>query len=90
MADHLVDGAEAQARHDLAQLLGNEQHKVHDVLGLARKRCAAAVLRGDARRAGILLAVALHEAAHGDERHGRKAKLLGAQQRGDGHVACRP
>ena len=48
----------------------------------------AAVLRGDAGRAGILLAVALHEAAHGDERHGRKAKLLGTQQAGDGDVGA--
>ena len=87
MADHLVDGAEAQARHDLAQLLGNKEHKVLDVLGLAAEAATqAAVLRGDAGGAGILLAVALHEAAHRDERHGRKAKLLGAQQAGNGDI----
>ena len=87
MADHLVDGAEAQARHDLAQLLGNKEHKVLDVLGLAAEAATqAAVLRSDAGRAGILLAVALHEAAHRDERHGRKAKLLGAQQAGNGDI----
>ena len=80
MADHLVDGAEAQARHDLAQLLGNKEHKVLDVLGLAAEAATqAAVLRSDAGGAGILLAVALHEAAHRDERHGRKSKLLGTQ-----------
>ena len=45
-------------------------------------------MRGDAGRAGILLAVALHKAAHGDERHGRKAKLLGAQQAGDGNIGA--
>ena len=89
MADHLVDGAEAQARHDLAQLLGNKEHKVLDVLGLAAEAATqAAVLRSDAGRAGILLAVALHEAAHGDERHSRKAKLLGAQQAGDGNIGA--
>lgn len=89
MADHLVDGAEAQARHDLAQLLGNKEHKVLDVLGLAAEAATqAAVLRGDAGGAGILLAVALHEAAHRDERHGRKAKLLGAQQAGDGNIGA--
>ena len=87
MADHLVDGAEAQARHDLAQLLGNKEHKVLDVLGLAAEAVTqAAVLRRDAGRAGVLLAVALHEAAHGDERHGRKTKLLGTQQAGDGDI----
>ena len=89
MADHLVDGAEAQARHDLAQLLGNKEHKVLDVLWLAAEAATqAAVLRSDAGRAGILLAVALHEAAHRDERHGRKAKLLGTQQAGDGDVGA--
>ena len=89
MADHLVDGAEAQTRHDLAQLLGNKEHKVLDVLGLAAEAVTqAAVLRGDAGRAGVLLAVALHEATHGDKRHGRKAKLLGAQQAGDGNIGA--
>lgn len=58
-----------------------------DVLGLTAEAVTqAAVLRSDAGGAGILLAIALHEAAHGDERHGRKAKLLGAQQAGDGNV----
>jgi hypothetical protein len=32
--DHLVDGAEAELGHDLAQLLGDEHHEVHDVLRL--------------------------------------------------------
>ena len=89
MADHLVDGAEAQARHDLAQLLGNKEHKVLNVFGLAAEAVTqATVLRSDAGGAGILLAVALHEAAHRDERHGRKAKLLGTQQAGDGDVSA--
>ena len=35
--DHLVDGAEAQLRHDLAQFFGHEQHEVDDVLWLAGK-----------------------------------------------------
>ena len=60
-----------------------------NVLGLAAEAATqAAVLRRDAGRAGVLLAVTLHEAAHGDERHGRKAKLLGAQQAGDGNVGA--
>ena len=47
VADHLVDGAEAQARHDLAELLGDERHEVDDVLGLAGEAAAqVAVLRG--------------------------------------------
>ena len=35
-ADHLVDGAEAQLRHDLAQLLGDEEEIVDHMLGLCR------------------------------------------------------
>ena len=81
MADHLVDGAKAQLGHDLAQLLGHEHHEVHHVLGLTGEAAAQlAVLRGDAHRAGILLAIALHHAAHGHQRHSGEAELLGAEQ----------
>ena len=52
MADHLVDGAEAQARHDLAQLLGYKEHKVLDVLGLAAE-AAAGVPAGAAHRTAL-------------------------------------
>ena len=89
VANHLVHRSEAQTRHDLAQLLGHKEHEALDVLGLAGKSVAqAAVLRGDARGAGVLLAVALHKAAHGDKRHGGKAELLGAKQAGDGDVGA--
>ena len=89
VADHLVDGTEAQFGHDLAQLLGHEHHEVHHVLGLAGEAAAQlAVLRGDAHRAGVLLAIALHHAAHGHQRHGGEAELLGAEQRRHGHVAA--
>ena len=80
MAHHLVYRGETKPGHDLAQLLGHEKHEALHVLRLAREAPAqAAVLRGDARRAGVLLAVALHEAAHGDERHGGETELLGTQ-----------
>ena len=60
-----------------------------NVLGLAAEAATqAAVLRSDAGGTGILLAGALHEAAHRDERHGRKAKLLGTQQAGDGNIGA--
>ena len=59
------------------------------MLGLAGKSVAqAAVLRGDARGAGVLLAIALHKAAHGDKRHGGEAELLGAKQTGNGNVGA--
>ena len=46
------------------------------------------ILRGDADRAGVEVALAHHDAAHGDQRRGGEAELLGAEQRGDGDVAA--
>ena len=90
MAHHVVELAEAQASHDAPELFCDEEHEVHDVLRLAGEAGAQVlVLRGDAHRAGVLMAVALHEAAQGNERRGGKAELLGAQKACDGHVAAR-
>ena len=56
--------AEAELGHDLAQLLGDEEHEVDDVLGLARELLAQLrVLRRDADRAGVEVADAHHDAA---------------------------
>ena len=88
-ADHLVDRAEAELGHDLAQLLGDEEHEVDDVLGLARELLAQLrVLRRDADRAGVEVADAHHDAARRDQRRRREAELLGAEQRGDRDVAA--
>ena len=46
-------------------------------------------LRGDADGAGVGVALAHHDAAHGDKGRRRKAKLLRAQQRGDRQIAPR-
>lgn len=53
----------------------------------ARAQLIQQHLGGDADRAGVGVALAHHDAAHGDERRGGKAKLLGTQQRGHGQVA---
>ncbi len=37
LADHVVDGTEAQLRHDFAHLSCHEVEHVHHVLGLARE-----------------------------------------------------
>ena len=46
------------------------------------------VLRGHADRAGVEVADPHHDAARHDERRGGEAELLGAEQRGDDHVAA--
>ena len=46
------------------------------------------VLGGDADRAGVEMALAHHDAAGGDQRRGREAELVGAEQRADHHVAA--
>ena len=45
------------------------------------------VLRRDADRAGVQMALAHHDAAGGDQRRGGEAELVGAEQRADHHVA---
>ena len=88
-AHHLVDGAEAELGHVLAHLLGDEEEEVDHVLGRAGEaRAQHRVLRGDAHRAGVQVALAHHDAAHRDQRRGGKAELFRAEQRGDHHVAA--
>jgi len=63
-AHHLVDGAEAELGHVLAQLLGDEHHHVDDVLGLARELLAQLrILRGHADRTRVEVADAHQDAA---------------------------
>ena len=78
-ADHFIDGAESEFGHDFAHFHGEERHEIDDVLGFASEVFAEfRVLGGDADRAGVFLADAHEDAAHGDERGGGEAELLGA------------
>ena len=87
MSHHLRESAEAKLCHDLPQLLGNEEHEVHDILRFALEALAQAlVLGGNAHRAGVQIADTHHHAAHGHKRSGGKAELLSAKQGGDGHI----
>src|SRR5439155_1417566 len=89
-SDDLVHGTNAELRHQLAHLFGNEEEVAHDVLGLARElRAQCRILRGDADRARIQMAFAHHHAPFDDQRRRGKAELLGAQQRGYYDVAPR-
>ena len=59
------------------------------MLGIAGEAFAQlGVLGGDADRAGVEMADAHHDAAHGDQRRGGKTEFLGAEQGGDDHVAA--
>ena len=86
--------AVAERGHHLAHFLGDEEEVVDDVLGLAGEALAQhRVLRGDADRAGVEVALAHHDAAGGDQRRGREAELVGAEQGADrrrrGRCGCR-
>jgi hypothetical protein len=89
LADHLVERADSRARHDLAHFLGDEEEVVDDVLGLAGEALAQhRILRRDADRAGVEMALAHHDAAGRDQRRGGEAELVGAEQRADHDVAA--
>ena len=88
-ADHLIERAEAERRHQLAHFFGDEAEEVLHELRLAGERLAQfRILRRDADRAGVEMADAHHHAAHHHERRGGKAELLGAEQRRDDDVAA--
>ena len=74
-------------RHELAHLLGHEEQVLQDVLGRPGEAPAQlGILRRDAHGAGVEVADAHHDAARRDQRGGREAELLGAEQRADDDV----
>src|SRR3954452_19290272 len=67
--DHFVHCSETELRHPAANLFRNKEEEVHDVLGRACKLLAQfGILRGDPDGASIEVALAHHDAAHGDQR----------------------
>ena len=88
-ADHFVDGAEAEFRHVLANLLGDEEKEIDDVLGLSLELLAQhGILRRDADRAGVEMALAHHDAAHRDQRGRGETEFFGAEQSSNHDVAA--
>ena len=88
-ADHVIELAEAEIRHDLPQLLGDEEEEIDDVLGLALELFPQGrVLRGDADGASVEVALAHHDAAQRHQRHSGETELLRPQQRGDRDVTA--
>ena len=88
-ADDLVEGAKAHLAELFPHFLGHEEEIVDDLLGRSGKLGTEdRVLRGDADRAGVQMALAHHHAAHGDQGGRGEAVLLGAQAGGDDDVAA--
>ncbi len=86
-AYHFVDGAESEIRHVLPKLFGDEEKEIDYVLGLTLELLAQLrILRGDADRTSVEVALAHHDAAHRDQGSRGKTEFFGAQQSGDGHV----
>ena len=89
VADRLVDAAEAEFGQVAADVLGDEPEVVLDELRLAvETRAQLGVLGGHADGAGVEVADPHHDAAGHHQWRGGEPVLLGAEQRGDDHVAC--
>mmetsp|Transcript_40260 Transcript_40260/g.88012 ORF Transcript_40260/g.88012 Transcript_40260/m.88012 type:complete len:314 (+) Transcript_40260:361-1302(+) len=80
-SDDFSDLPDAQGRHDLPCLLGDQEKVVDKVLRLASELLPELwVLRGDADRAGVEVALPHHDAAQRDERGSAHSDLLGAEE----------
>ena len=85
---HLIDGPESHLRHIAAQLLRDEEKEINHMLGLSLELPAQQrILRGNAHRTGIEVALAHHDAAHGNQRRRRKSKFLSTQERRNRYVS---
>src|SRR4029434_7828047 len=88
-SDQVLESPNAELRHQLADLLGNEEEVVNDVLVLAREFGSQhRILRGNADGTGVQVALAHHDAALDDQRRGREAEFVGAQQSTDHDIAA--
>ena len=88
-ADDFIERAHAEPCEDLAHFLGNEAHQIDDLFRRADEFLAQRVILGaDTHRAGIAVALAHHDAAHGDQRQRADAIFLGAQNGSDDDVAA--
>ena len=88
LSDHVLQCFEAHLRHDLAQLFGDEEEIIHHMFGLAGELASEdGVLGGNPNRAGVQMAFAHHDATLDHQRRRGKAKLIGTEQGGDGHIA---
>ena len=85
----LLDRANAQLCHNLAQLFGNIHHKVYNVFGLAAEALSElGILRGNTAGACIKIAHAHHNTAHSNKRSGCKTEFLRTQNSCNRHISA--
>ena len=88
-SDHFLERAEAQCRHDLPHFLGDEEEEIDHVLRLPGELAAQhGILRRDADRTRVEVALAHQDAAFDDQRRRGEAEFVRAQHRADGDVAA--
>ncbi len=87
-ADHVVELAEAQLRHQLPHLFRHKAQVSHQVFRLAGKPFPQLLLlRGDAHRAGAEVALPHQQATQRHQCRSAEAETFGPQQGADHHVA---
>src|SRR5579863_8047070 len=75
---HLVHGAKSELSHVLPNLLRNEEKEIDYMLGLPLELLAQhRILRRNAYRAGVEVALAHHDATHRNQGSGGKAEFFG-------------
>ncbi len=88
-ADQVIQLRRTEARHDFAHVLGDKEEEVDHMLRHALEALAQhGILRRDADRAGVQMALAHHDASGRDQRRGGEAELVGTQQRADDDIAA--
>ena len=87
MANHFVNGAEAEPGHDFAQFCGDKVHEIDHMSRVAVKVLAQfRILGGHAGGTGIEVADTHHHAAQHHQRRRGKTKFFRAQQARHRHI----
>ena len=87
-ADQIIELANAEPGHDFAHFLGNEEEIIDHMFRLTGEALAQlGILRRNADRASIQVALAHHDAAFDHQRRGGETEFIGAEQRADDDVA---
>ena len=88
-SDQVLEPPDPECGHQPADLFSHEDQVVDHVLGAAPEaRPQLRVLSRDSDRARVQVADPHHDAAHRDQRRGREAELVGAEQRTDHDIAA--